>query len=157
MYQKLSGKDLDNWAEARGIKRYQGFLAPDSDEKFREEIAKNLSKSKDNSRNKYITFSICGAEDWPDDIEVQGRPILIDRGTILFEMHPDLIKINDGRICLVTIDYFCFVAREIFLDQFSELSDSYFFWATKDEVNRSRGENFYEELCKNLPSLDLDF
>jgi hypothetical protein len=42
MYQNLAGKELDEWAFAKGIKRYQGFLSADTDEEFKKEIAKQL-------------------------------------------------------------------------------------------------------------------
>jgi hypothetical protein len=56
-FNNLNGKDLDQWAEKQGIKRYIGFLFMDSDEKFKEEIRATLKNKTDSDSKYYIEFA----------------------------------------------------------------------------------------------------
>jgi hypothetical protein len=116
MYQNLSGRDLDQWAETRGIKRYQGFLFPDSDEKFKEEIAKNFAIEVKPS-SQYILLK--------DYEGYRGRLVVVDKdGDFLFEKDPSWEY--DG--C-----FFDFNSRSsAFKEKFPELKNSLFFWICRE-------------------------
>ena len=123
-YQKLSGKDLDNWAEARGIKRYQGFLFPDSDERFKEEITKSLPSNFEKNDG-FITFDLNG-------YEIHARLVLVDQeGDFIFELHPD-------HTALKSVIPGCFPAKSIkttdFWERYPKLSDSFIFYILRDDI-----------------------
>jgi hypothetical protein len=116
-YQNLSGRDLDNWAEARGIKRYQGFLFPDSDEKFKEEIAKKIVVESNPNDNQFI--QLIGSYG-----HLRGRLVLVDKiGDFLFEMDPTCNGCSHD-----------FDSRDLeFKEKFPELKNSRFFWMYRED------------------------
>jgi len=120
MYRNLSGRDLDQWAEARGIKRYQGFIFPDSDEKFKEEISKNLPISQNNG---FITITFY-------DVQISCKLVLVDKSDdFLFEINDSHVDSNGKLIKSLPVSIFPFsYLSDEFQSIFPELCNSWFFW-----------------------------
>lgn len=152
-YLHLSGKELDQWAEQRGIKRYQGFIFPDSDEKFKEEITKSLPKTEANLEYGFITFTFVEGGS-----EVRGRLILVDEeGDFLFEAHPDWVD-RIKHLCTL-IDVKCFREKEAFHKRFPKLSNSKFFWIMRENIkclDSYMGDGYSDKLLK-IDSIDFSF
>jgi hypothetical protein len=154
MYQRLLGKELDQWAEARGIKRYQGLLSPDSDWEFKGEIEKILLKSKGPNSEGFIKFA--RYQDAFGEFEVLGRPIAKDyEGDFLFELHPDLKEQLKDKIPLLIIDDFSDNCKKNFVKNFPKSSGSTFFWVFNFDLREQLGGACYDGLTDQLPWFDF--
>jgi hypothetical protein len=154
-YRTIDGNELDRWAAENGYRaRYQGFLFPDSDEQFRQQIETEmrLNGKKVDLAERFPLCEFIFPDDDDEDVCAIGYIVAVQSGDYNFlvallptdefgdEFGWRLNNENKEHNLLIE------KMKENGADQYFDLMTQLFWWVMKDEMKTSNLPEIKDEL-----------